>query len=225
MIRTKLDKPTRETLQALRRTALPPKVRDRIEMLTLSDAGWSAPRIAAHLGYCGQTVRDLLRDFLGRRTEALHPRRTGPAPDAARRDRVAEELRRSLAEDRTWTSRQLSEALAGRGIGLGPRQVRRYLKRMKAGYRRTASTLKHKQDPAKAERAGRVLGNLKAKAAAGELVLYYLDECGFSPTLPVGYSWSLPKQRKLVRYEAPQGRRVNALAAYRPYGGGPPRGG
>jgi putative transposase len=37
----------------------------------------------------------------------------------------------------------------------------------------------------------------------------------------VGYSWSLPGQRKWIRYEAPQGRRVNALAAYRPYGRSP----
>ena len=218
MIRIHLDDTTRDQLRSLRRKALPPKVRDRIEMLTLADAGWSAPRIAAHLGHCGQTVRDLLKDFTARGAQALHPRRTGPAPDTARRDRVAEELKRCLAEDRTWTSRQLAEALAARGITLGPRQVRRHLKRMKAGYRRTASTLKHKQDPAKAERAGKVLANLKAKAAAGSVVLYYLDECGFSPTLPVGYSWSLPGRRKFIRYEAPQGRRVNALAAYRPFG-------
>jgi putative transposase len=217
MIRIHLDDATRDELRALRRKSLPPKVRDRIEMITLSDAGWSAPKIAAHLGYCGQTVRDLLRNFLGRRIEALHPRRTGPAPDAARRDHVAEELRRSLGEERTWTSRQLSEALAERGIALGPREVRRHLKRLKAGYRRTASTLKHKQDPAKAERAGRVLTNLKAKAAGGTVKLYYLDECGFAPTLPTGYSWTLPGRRKFIPYEAPQGRRVNALAAYRPF--------
>ena len=43
-------------------------------------------------------------------------------------DHVAEELRRSLAEDRTWTSRQLAAALADRGIHLGPREVRRHLK-------------------------------------------------------------------------------------------------
>src|SRR3954470_24256672 len=116
MIRTKLDKPTRETLQALRRTALPPKVRDRIEMLTLSDAGWSAPRIAAHLGYCGQTVRDLLRAFLACGSEALQPFRPGPPPEVTRRDQVAGELRRLLAEDRTGTSRQLAQALAERGI-------------------------------------------------------------------------------------------------------------
>jgi len=221
MIRTQLDDATRDELQALRREPLPPKVRDRIEMVILSDAGWSAPRIAQHLGYCGQTVRDLLRAFLARGLDALYPFRPGPAPDTARRDRVAEELARLLAEERTWTSRQLSQALAERGVSLGPRQVRRHLKRIKAGYRRTASTLKHKQDPAKAERAGRILDNLKAKAADGRLTLYYLDECGFAPTLPVGYSWALPGQRKLIRYEAPRGRRVNALAAYRPFGRSP----
>jgi putative transposase len=221
MICIHLEPSTRDELASLRRKPLPPKVRDRIEMLTLADAGWSAPRIAAHLGYCGQTVRDLLKDFLERGLDALHPRRSGPAPDLGRRDHVADELRRCLAEDRTWTSRQLADALAASGIELGPRQVRRYLKRMKAGYRRTAHSLKHKQDPAKAERAGEVLANLKAKAAAGSIRLYYLDECGFSPTLPVGYSWSLPGQRKLIRYEAPQRRRVNALAAYRPFGRSP----
>lgn len=221
MIRTKLDDATRELLNTLRRESLPPRIRDRIEMVMLSDAGWSAPRIAAHLGYCGQTVRDLLRAFLARGTDALHPFRTGLGPDIDHRNHVADELKRLLAEDRTWTSRQLAGALAERGIAMGARQVRRHLKRLGARYRRTASSLKHKQDPVKAERAGRILANLKAKAAAGELILYYLDECGFSPTLPVGYSWSLPKQRKLVRYEAPQGRRVNTLAAYRPFGPSP----
>src|SRR3982750_1682405 len=118
MIRIHLDNATRDRLQALRRKALPPKVRDRIEMVTLSDAGWSAPRIADHLGHCGQTVRDLLRDFLGRRTEALRP----PAPPPAPAPRAGGEggRRRPPAEDRTWTSRQLAAALADRGIRLGP---------------------------------------------------------------------------------------------------------
>jgi transposase len=46
--------------------------------------------------------------------------------------------------------------------------------------------------------------------------LFYLDESGFSPSLPTGYSWCLPGPRKRVRYEYPQGRRVNALATYEP---------
>jgi transposase len=221
MIRIQLDDVSRSELSALRRTALPAAARDRIEMIFLSDAGWSPPRIAGHLGYHPQTVRDRLRDFLARGTGALSPRRPGPAPDTGRRQEVTRALTELLGEDRTWTSRQLSAALADRGIALGPRQVRRYLKRLKAGYRRTADSLKHKQDPAKAARAGRVLAHVKAKAAAGRLRLYYLDECGFSPTLPVAYSWCLPGRRKRVPYEAPQGRRVNAMAAYRPYGGAP----
>jgi putative transposase len=46
--------------------------------------------------------------------------------------------------------------------------------------------------------------------------LYSRDECGFSPSPPTGYSWCLTKHRKRVKYEYPQGRRVNALATYEP---------
>ena len=163
MILIHLDDATRDRLNALRRNALPPKVRDRIEMIALSDAGWSAPRIAAHLGYCAHTVRGTLKDFLGRGTAALFPRPTGPTPDLARRGRVTGALRRLLGEDRTWTSRQLSAALGESGFALGPRQVRRYLALLKAGYRRTATTVEHKQDPAEVARAAKVLRGLKKK--------------------------------------------------------------
>ena len=207
---------------ALRRHDLPPKVRDRIEMVTLSDAGWSppgSPPTSATTPRPSATCSATSSPAAPTPSTRPAPARP-PTPTAASGSPTA--LRRVARRGpRPGPAASSAEALAERGIALGPRQVRRYLKRLKAGYRRTASTLKHKQDPAKAERAGRVLDNLKAKAAAGRLKLYYLDECGFSPTLPIGYSWSLPGQRKLVRYEAPQGRRVNALAAYRPYGRSP----
>src|SRR5512135_249774 len=130
MIRMHLDDTTRSELGTLRRSDLPATARDRIKIVFLSDAGWSPPRIAAHLGYHPQTVRDRLRDFLTRGTDALYPKTPGPAPDLRRRDEVAHALTELVGEDRTWTSRQLSEALAGRGIALGPRQTRRYLKRL-----------------------------------------------------------------------------------------------
>jgi hypothetical protein len=41
-----------------------------------------------------------------------------------------------------------------------------------------------------------------------------MDEAGFSLTLPNSYSWSLVGQRLYVPYEAPQGRRVNAVGAF-----------
>jgi transposase len=160
MIRIHLDDAGREELNALRRTDLPASARDRIEMVALSDAGWSPPRIARHLGYHPQTVRDRLRNFARRGAAALDSKAPGPAPDARRRRRVEGRLRRLLAEGRTWTSRQLSEAS---GLGISPRQVRRYLRQLGASYRRTANSLRHKQDPAKVARAARVLDNLKKK--------------------------------------------------------------
>jgi transposase len=218
MIRIQLNDTTRDDLQTLRRTALPPKVRDRLEAILLSDAGWSPPRIARHLGWHPHTARAALKDFQRRGRAALWPATPGPQPDAERRQRVAQALVRRLQQERTWTSRQLSAALQADGIRLSPRQVRRYLRGLRAGYRRTASDLGHKQDPAKVARAEGVLGRLQGKAQAGRLRLFYLDQCGFAPSLPISYSWCLPGQRKRVPYEYPQGRRVNVLATYAPHG-------
>jgi transposase len=163
MLRTPLDDATRTQLQALRHTDLSPAARDRLEMVLLSDAGWSAPRIAEHLGCHPHTARKALRLFLQQGTAGFARRRPGPPPDQARRDRITGLLVELLGQQRTWTSAQLAAALRPHGVALGTRQVRRYLKLLKAGYRRTASTLKHKQDPAKVERARTVLGGLKKK--------------------------------------------------------------
>ena len=43
--------------------------------------------------------------------------------------------------------------------------------------------------------------------------LVYLDECGFSPSQPVNYTWVRRRQRKRIPYENPQRRRLNVLAA------------
>jgi putative transposase len=51
--------------------------------------------------------------------------------------------------------------------------------------------------------------------------LYYLDRCGSAPSLPTGYSWCLSGRRKRVRYEYPQGRRVDVLASGNPFGSAP----
>jgi putative transposase len=163
MIHIQLDDATRAELQSLRRTALAPTVRDRLEMLCLSDAGWSPPRIAAHLGYDPQTVRKVLHGWRQEGRAILVPAKPGPPPDTARRDTLLGHLTELLGQERTWTSAQLAEALRPHGFTLGGRQVRRYLHQLQAGYRRTASTLEHKQDPAKVERAQTVLGGVKKK--------------------------------------------------------------
>ena len=50
------------------------------------------------------------------------------------------------------------------------------------------------------------------------MTLAYLDEVGFSPSQPTCYTWTPRGQRTRIPYENPQGRRVNALAAWIPVG-------
>jgi transposase len=163
MIRISLTDAQRAELQALRRTDLPTVARDRLDMVFLSGAGWSAPRIARHLGCHPHTARAALKGFAARGTEALYPDAPGPEPDHALRAKVTGKLAELIGEDRTWTSRQLAEALRPGGIAIGHRQTRRYLALLKAGYRRTAQTVGHKQDPQRVGRAERVLDGLKKK--------------------------------------------------------------
>jgi putative transposase len=162
MLRISLTDARRAELHALRRTVLPAVARDRLEMVLLSAAGWSPPKIAAHLGRHPHTVRAALKGFAARGEAAFYPDAPGPHPDHARRALVAGKLAELLGRDRTWTARQLAEAL-GPEVGLGHRQTRRYLALLDAGYRRTAQTVGHKQDPAKVARAEQVLGGLKKK--------------------------------------------------------------
>ena len=46
----------------------------------------------------------------------------------------------------------------------------------------------------------------------------HLDEAGFAMTLPTNYSWYPKGERLLIPYEAPQGRRVNAIGGYISHG-------
>ena len=162
MLRTSLTDSQRTELQSLRRTDLPAVTRDRLEMVLMSAAGWSPPKIAEHLGRHPHTVRAALKGFAARGTGRLYPDAPGPDPDHDRRATVTGKLSELLGLDRTWTARQLADAL-GPGIGIGHRQTRRYLALLRAGYRRTAQTVGHKQDPKKVERAATVLSNLKKK--------------------------------------------------------------
>ena len=120
-------------------------------MVLLSVEGWSALKIASHLGYCAATVRTVLVNFPANGLEGLRRKRPGPPRDLARRELVTGALDRLLGQDRTWTASQLAEALAGEGIALSTRQTRKYLKGMAARWRRTVTTLKHKQDPARVD--------------------------------------------------------------------------
>lgn len=161
MIRLTLTTDQEAAAQAARRDpALLPLERDRVEMVLLSARGWSPPAIAEHLKYHPTTVRTALKAFQARGLVGLWHQRPGPPPDSVRRTQVTTALDQLLAQPRTWTAAQLAHALQEAGISLSPRQTRRYLREMGARWRRTARSLKHKQDSSKIERAKGVLAML-----------------------------------------------------------------
>src|SRR5438552_18688679 len=70
-----------ELQRRTRATALMPRTRDRLEMVRLSDAGWSIPRIARHLRFDEQRVRYWIKRFLAGGFEDLpdQPHRGQPS--------------------------------------------------------------------------------------------------------------------------------------------------
>lgn len=154
MLRISLTPDERTAVQAARRDpTLTPLERDRVEMLVLSAAGWSPPAIAQHLGYHAATVRGVLKAWPTTGLAGLRRQRPGPPRDVTRHERITAALDRLLGQPRTWTAAQLAQALQEEGFSLSTRQTRRYLQAMGAKWRRTARSLRHKQDPAKVERA------------------------------------------------------------------------
>jgi transposase len=163
MIRVQLTDAERAAVQALRRdSSLHPRERDWVEMLLLADAGWSPPRIAVHLQCHPKTVRLALRRFQTAGVAGLRRQPPGPAPDLARRQQVEHALDALLAQDRTWTARQLAAALAEQDLHLSVRQTRKYLGRL-ARWRRTVRSLRHQQDPRRVARARTQLALLKKR--------------------------------------------------------------
>lgn len=130
-------------------------------MLLLSAEGWSPPRIAAHLGCHAKTVRQVLDRYPQEGLACLVRQHPGTRPNRQHRQQVEDALRTLLAADRTWTAAQLAAALTDQQITLGPRHLRRYLRGMGAGYRRTVRTLDHKQDPEKVATARQELAAFK----------------------------------------------------------------
>src|ERR671932_1990587 len=146
---------------ARRAPTLTPLERDRVEMVLLSAAGWRPPAIARHLDYHAATVRHALKAYQAPGLAGLWHQRPGPPPDTARREQVTRALDRLLDQPRTWTAAQLAQALRAEGIPLSTRQTRRYLQAMGAKWRRTVRSLRHKQAPAKVERAKAQLAMLR----------------------------------------------------------------
>lgn len=220
MYRVHFDANARQEL--IRRAHHPhiaPSTRDRLEMVRLSDAGWSIPKIAGHLSLHEQTVRRWIKVFLLAGFDALVD-----APHLGKPSAITANMRTAVQEwitkgDRTWNARQIAEEVT-RVYGVRRSQDRwqRLLRREKLGYKRTSRNLKHKQHPEQVAARKTALTVLEKRGVSGEIDLAHLDEAGFAMTLPTCYSWFPIGQVLRIPYEAPQGRRVNAIGAYVSHG-------
>jgi putative transposase len=65
MYRVSLIEEQRQQLhRRIRQPNLPARIRERLEMVRLSDAGWKIPRIAVHVQQHEQTVRRWIKAYL-----------------------------------------------------------------------------------------------------------------------------------------------------------------
>jgi putative transposase len=149
LYRVSLSEEQRQELQ--RRTHEPgikPRTRDRLEMVRLSDAGWSPPQIARHLGMSEKRVRHWIQTFLASGFDALpdQPHRGRPS---ALTEAIREALRQELEkQDRTWTAAQLAEWIEKQsGVRVSLSHLRRFLRRWRLSYKRAGRSVKHKQHP------------------------------------------------------------------------------
>jgi transposase len=146
-----------------------PRTRDRLAMVRLADAGWSAPRLARHLSCHEPTARRHIEAFLADGFGALPDRpRAGRPPTVRAADLLAVEARRD-AGGRTWTTRQLVAALqAERGVAVHPDHRHRLLRRRRFGWERTATSVASKRrDPASSDAKVAELDGLTKTRAAG----------------------------------------------------------
>lgn len=155
IIRVSLTPQQRSELnQRARARQLSPRMRDRLEMVRLSDMGQSVQQIAQALDVHEVTVRKYLKRFVLQRGDLEAFDALADAPIPGRPPLLTDEYMRSLEqlldqsaqEGRTWTCRALAEWLRGQfGVVVHPRYLSERLKSRKFRWKRTLRSLKHKQ--------------------------------------------------------------------------------
>ena len=145
--------------------------RARLDMIRLSDWGLSAPSIAGRVSRHENTVRKLLERFKRFQEErfAALPKRTSPG----RPPRLLEEHLRALeahldGSARTFTSGQMAAWVQETfGLSVHPRHLTQRLKERGWRYKRTKSSLAHKEPDAVIVEAKRAALTALKKAGIG----------------------------------------------------------
>ena len=145
---TLTDAQCHELNQRAHQPKVAPSLRDRLEMVRLSDAGCSVPQIASHLGQHEQTVRAWIKAFLRGGFEALCNQPRGGSTSALSPSMI-EAVQQEVAKgERSWSGGQIAEWIHEQfGVQRSAAQVRRQLHKARLSYKRTSRSVRHKQNP------------------------------------------------------------------------------
>jgi transposase len=141
-----------ELNQRARSRTLAPRLRDRLEMVRLSDLGWRVPQIVGALGAHEQTVRKYIKAFLVQGFAGLAdqpiPGRT-PRAGAEDLEALGRLLDEAAARGQTWTAGQLAAWLAReRAVQLSTSRLRVLLRQHDFRWKRTKRSVRHqRRDP------------------------------------------------------------------------------
>ena len=154
-----------ELNQRAHQPGLAPRLRDRLEMLRLSDAGWSIPQIARHLGQDEQRTRFWIKAYLLGGFETLTNKARGGSVSALTPQIIAEATEQLRSGQRTWNAAQIADWIAQRyGLRRSPGQIRRKLRPSGLRYKRTSRSLRYKQKPEEVAQARTTLLGIKKGA-------------------------------------------------------------
>jgi transposase len=153
IIRVRLTPEQREELnQRARARNVVPRLRERLELVRLSDLGQTIPQIAHTLGHHEQTVRKYLKAFVAGGFAALPDRPIPGRPPTMTRadlDAIGHLLDAAAARGETWTTPRLRHWLATtRGIQISTGRLGVLLRRERVRWKRTKHSVRHRQkDP------------------------------------------------------------------------------
>ncbi|MFE5923082.1 helix-turn-helix domain-containing protein [Streptomyces sp. NPDC056468] len=194
--------------------------RQRAECIRLLDRGKTAPDVADLLECNVVTVRTAAHRLhdggVKALTDAPLPGRPARALGDDDRAALARLLDVSAAEGITWTVPALHDGLREqRGVEISADWLWELLRRDASAGNAPATRCgtRPTRPPACGPRPAGGLANLRMEAHAGERDLIFLDESGFVPTMPTGYTYSRIGQRTVAPREDTKNPRVNVLGA------------
>ncbi len=157
VIRVRLTEEQRDALNARPDSDTGPRLRERLEMVRLSDLGQTIPQIACALDLHEQTVRKYLEAFLADGFAALPDRPVPGRPPTVTRadlDALGRLLDAAAPEGCPWTVAHLRQWLASeRRVQISAGRLAALLPRDRFYWKRTHHSVRHLQkDPSRLRR-------------------------------------------------------------------------